>query len=172
VDDVDGKDVEKSVWIFENNFGYDLNLLERTGDVEYKYVHISPNRLAEWANERGVSLSDWDRKRGVILVGPESVPHTKILADGLGLNFDDLKLANRLDILREFRVFNAGLLVGEDGEYFLLGSSGELVDLNGSSLIFEKKNVDRKNELDAITRDLFEEMSKREGNLTFGVLPT
>jgi hypothetical protein len=151
------------------------------GEYEKKFVHISSERLARWANENGVELSDFDRDSGVLLIGGSQSAHVHILWFGLTCRrWDEMSGESQSEARAEmikFGVLNAGSLVNVGGGLIsIAGTSGELENEGGRGLLGLKSELGGGREtrrLNEMTGDLLSKVYKKEvesGQMEFDVV--
>ncbi len=138
---------------------------------DVKFVHISPERLQRWIdNDPSIIVSNEDLENGVVLIGEGDLEHTRILAEGLGIDYDELTSAEK-DRLLGFGVQNAGHMIKTDGEIFLGGNSYNLESESQRITIGGlKKDKELARELDQITVDFLNRIYG--GNYKFVLLPS
>jgi hypothetical protein len=93
-----------------------------------KFVHISPERLQQWATANSINVDPNDLKNGLVLIGHSTMNHRDLLINNLNLSRDPKDRSQ----INQFGCFNTGFIVQiDDHACTLAESSGDLTDEAG-----------------------------------------
>jgi hypothetical protein len=130
-----------------------------------KFVHLSAPRLQKWAKEEGVklSLSPDQERDGVVLLGYIEEEHLGILAEALGLDYNN---ADKWALMN-FGTTNAGHIIKVGSEYKIGGASSNLVDESAENIALDKKhNPEKAREMDQKTLEALNRVYKGKYQFT------